>query len=92
MVYETRGYDTTIVYDYKEYPDAITGAAITAIIRCLNFGEGRRFPTRVPSVRYEKKHIKSLRHWFSGVFFIYKTSSHSHHTNFSLFYNIMQAS
>ncbi|GEM_PF-3118761 len=89
MVYETRGYDTTIVYDIKSILTSITGAAITATIRCLNFGEGRRFPTRVPSVRYEKKHIKSLRHWFSGVFFIYKTSSHSNHTNFSLFYNIM---
>lgn len=42
---ERKGYDTTIVYDYKEYPDVTTGAAITATIRCLNFGEGRRFPT-----------------------------------------------
>lgn len=33
MVYETKGYDTTIVYDYKEYPDVTTGAAITATIR-----------------------------------------------------------
>ncbi|MGO4897494.1 hypothetical protein ACG2QI_00535 [Bacillus sp. GM2] len=25
MEYETKGYDTTIVYDYKEYPDAHHG-------------------------------------------------------------------